>query len=162
MTRWRLRPPTPPPARLLHLVAAIAAADGSISAEEERHLEAHIQSASGLLPGERQRLGAHTEFLIWSKPSFAGLRKKLEAFEEDERRSIGDSIIAVAVADGQVTPQELKILEKAFDLLALDGEAIFSEVHQRATESASAEPVTVRPGQPEEAGNAIPAKGRSA
>ncbi|HEY8502030.1 MAG TPA: TerB N-terminal domain-containing protein, partial [Solirubrobacterales bacterium] len=74
---------------LLDLVAAVAAADGTVTPEEERHLEAHIESAAGLYDGERERLRAHVEQVKRSNPSFAGLRKKLEPLTPGQKEGIG-------------------------------------------------------------------------
>jgi tellurite resistance protein len=130
-------PRTPSPAyataaMLLDLVAAIAAADGTVTPEEKRHLEAHIESAADLDSGERERLRAHVEQVTRSKPSFAGLRKKLEPLTADQKERIGSGLVAVAAADGHISPEEVKILGKVFDLLGLDPDSVYTEAHAAA------------------------------
>jgi tellurite resistance protein len=136
---------------LLDLVAAVAAADGTVTAEEERHIEAHVESTIDLYPGERERLRAHVEQVTRSNPSFAGLRKKLEPLTADQKERIGSGLVAVAAADGQISPQEVKILRKVFGLLGLDPESVYSEAHSAAAGAGmnASEPFVVGSGQPE-------------
>jgi len=117
---------------LLDLVAAVAAADGVVTAAEEHHLEAHVESAIGLDPGERERLRAHVEQVTRAKPSFAGLRKRLESLTPEQRERIGRGLVAVAAADGHISPEELKVLGKVFRLLGLDPDSVYSEAHTAA------------------------------
>jgi uncharacterized tellurite resistance protein B-like protein len=138
-------------ATLLELASVVAAADGTVTAEEERHLEAHLESAAGLRPDERERLRAHVEQVTRSKPSFAGLRKKLESLSLAQREAIGRSLVTVAAADGHVSPEEIKTLGKVYDLLGLDPESVYSEAHAATTEAGETEPVAVPPGQSEPA-----------
>lgn len=138
-------------AMLLDLVAAVAAADGTVAAEEERHLEAHVESTIDLYPGERERLRAHVEQVTRSNPSFAGLRKKLEPLTADQKERIGSGLVAVAAADGQISPQEVKLLRKVFGLLGLDPESVYSEAHSAAAGAGTnaGEPFVVGSDQPE-------------
>lgn len=129
---------------LLDLVAAVAAADGTVTTEEERHLEAHVESAIDLYPGERERLRAHLEQVTRVKPSFAGLRKKLEPLTAEQKERIGSGLVAVAAADGHISPEEVKVLGKVFGLLGLDPDSVYSQAHAAAA-GASRPAVPVRP-----------------
>lgn len=113
---------------LLHLMSAVAAADGKISSEEELLLS-HIHGVEELYPGERARLQAHASWLTRSKPKFNGMRKKLEQLNGGQREGLARSLIALAAADGEVTPEEVKVLSKIFDLLGLDPKRVYSELH---------------------------------
>jgi uncharacterized tellurite resistance protein B-like protein len=119
-------------AMLLDLTAAVAAADGTVTVEEERHLEAHVESAIDLFPGERERLRAHLEQVTRAKLSFAGLRKKLEPLSLEQKERIGSGLVSVAAADGDISPEEVKILGKVFALLGLDPDSVYSEAHAAA------------------------------
>jgi uncharacterized tellurite resistance protein B-like protein len=138
---------------LLHLLAAVAAADGTVSAEEEALLESHIHGVSELYTGERARLRAHANWLTRSGPRFSGLRKDLAALSAREREAISQSIVAVAVADGEIDPEEVRSLQKIFKLLDLDPERVYSELHAA---SAGEGPVVVREGGLPEVGEPIP------
>jgi uncharacterized tellurite resistance protein B-like protein len=135
-------------AMLLDLVAAVAAADGTVTTEEERHLEAHVESAIDLYPGERERLRAHLEQVTRSKLSFTGLRKKLEPLTSEQKERIGSGLVTVAAADGHISPEEVKILGKVFGLLGLDPDSVYSQAHAAA--AGASRPAVVGTDQPEE------------
>jgi uncharacterized tellurite resistance protein B-like protein len=143
---------------LLHLAVVVSAADGEISAREERHLLAHLESALQLSPAERTRLKAHLHWLMAAPPGLAGLKKKIEPLAESRRREIGQFLVTVAGADGQVGAEELKLLAKIYPLLGLEAQAVYSDVHALASAEIppAAEPVTVRPAEPGPAGFPIP------
>jgi uncharacterized tellurite resistance protein B-like protein len=138
---------------LLHLLAAVAAADGVVSEGEEKMLESHIYGAGELYEGERHRLRAHAQWLVQSPPKPNSLRKRLEALGPDERRGIAHAVTTLAAADGEIDPAEVKTLQKIFSLLDLDPESVYSDLHAI---TAGDEPVVVREGRPEEAGRPIP------
>lgn len=128
-------------ALLVRLAAAVSAADGSVSEAERRHLTEHLESALGLDGDECARLEAH---LVWlgqtARGSLAGVRKRLEALDADQRAGIGDFLIGVAAADDQVTPEEVTTLTKIFALLGLDEGDVYRRLHTLGSD----EPVTVQ------------------
>jgi uncharacterized tellurite resistance protein B-like protein len=138
---------------LLHLLAAVAAADGVVSEDEEGMLESHIHGVGELYEGERHRLRAHARWLVQSPPKTNSLRKRLEALGPDERRGVAHAVTTLAAADGEIDPAEVKTLQKIFSLLDLDPESVYSDLHAI---TAGDEPVVVREGRPEEAGRPIP------
>jgi uncharacterized tellurite resistance protein B-like protein len=141
---------------LLHLAAAVAAADGEIAQHEERHLEEHLEVVLKLSAPERHRLRQHLRWLLAEPPGISGLKRRIEIFDREQRRSLGRFLVTVAGADGRVDPQELKILRKVYPLLGLDSEAVFSDVHAlMAGGGMDDEPITVLKGKPSE-GFAIP------
>jgi tellurite resistance protein len=140
---------------LLHLLAAVASADGIVSAEEKSLLETHIHGVGELYPGERARLHAHASWLTRSQVRFASLRKDLAVLSSGERQAIAQSIVALAAGDGEIDPEEVKTLQKIFKLLELDPESVYAELH---AVSAGDGPVVVREGAPAEAGEPIPAR----
>jgi uncharacterized tellurite resistance protein B-like protein len=143
---------------LLHLAVAVSAADGEISAGEERHLFAHLEGALALSPAGRTRLKAHLRWLMACPPGLAGLKKKIEPLAEPQRREIGQFLITVAGADGHVDAEELKLLARIYPLLGLEAQAVYSDVHALASTEAlpAAEPVTVLPAGPGPSGFPIP------
>ncbi len=143
---------------LLHLAVAVSAADGEISAGEERHLFAHLESVLPLSPAGRIRLKAHLRWLMACPPGLAGLKKKIEPLAEPQRREIGQFLVTVAGADGHVGAEELKLLARIYPLLGLEAQAVYSDVHALASAEApaAAEPVTVLPAGPGPSGFPIP------
>lgn len=137
---------------LLHLLAAVASADGTLSPEEQGLLEAHIHGVDELYPGERARLRAHASWLTRSQPRLASLRKDIAGLSPADRTAIAQSIVALAAADGQIDPEEVKTLQRIFKLLELDPESVYSELHAA---SAGDGPVEVREAGPGEPGEPI-------
>lgn len=141
---------------LLHLAAAVAAADGDVARDEERHLERHLEEGMKLRPSERHRLRNHLRWLIAEPPGMAGVKKRLEGFAEEQRQALGRFLITVAGADGRVDPEEVNILRKIYPLLGLDPDSVYSDAHSLMAGTGSEdEPITVVTSKPSE-GYAIP------
>jgi len=64
---------------LLHLVAAVSAADGDLSEGEIEQMATHVELSLHLLVGERVRLRAHLKWLATAEIRLAGLKKRLDA-----------------------------------------------------------------------------------
>lgn len=130
---------------LLRLAVAISAADGTISRAEEEHLHHHLEKTLITVESERVRLRAHLAWLMKSPPPITGLRKRLDPLDDSQRSLIADFIVGVAGADGQITPEEIKLLGKVYPMLGLSREAVFGHVHAMAANesSQSDEPIPV-------------------
>ncbi|NEO86861.1 MAG: hypothetical protein F6J87_21775 [Spirulina sp. SIO3F2] len=143
----------------LHLAAAVASAD-TVAAAEQDYLEGHLENTLDLTEAERRRLRAHLAWLLQTQPSFRGLKQKLAGLTPAAKTEIANLLISVAGADGQVSPEEVKILSKIYPLLGFAAEEIYSHLHQLGSTdvtSAATEPVTVRAGSKPAPGYAIPA-----
>ena len=136
---------------LVHMAALVSAADGTISREEEQHLESHIASALHLSEDERTRLSAHLCWVLAERPGLAGVKKRIESLATAQRQAIGRFLVGIANADGHVSPEEVDTLGKLYRLLGLDPADVYSDVHQAATE-----PVTVQPPASAVTGFALP------
>ena len=131
---------------LVHLAALVAAADGTISPSEQHHLAEHVEQVLGLDASERSRLEAHFVLLTSSKPSMAGLKRKVEALSRGERTAVGSFLVDIAAADGVVSPEEISTITKIFRLLELDEADVYGQVHALATGDPG--PVTARESSP--------------
>ena len=78
-----------------------------------------MQRALALSDAERVRLSAHLAWLIESRPSLSGLKKRLEPLGDRQRSAIADFLIGVAGADGQISPDEIRTLGKLYPMLGL-------------------------------------------
>lgn len=114
---------------LLHLAVAVGAADGSVSADEVAHLIGHLESGLGLATAERRRLTAHLRWLVAAGVKLTGLKKRIEALDGPQRAAIADQLVAVAGADGVITPGEVTTLTKIFTLLGLDPATVPGRLH---------------------------------
>jgi len=141
---------------LLHLGAAVAAADDEVTEDEERFLEAHLEEGLGIKGPQRIRLRAHLQWLLSSPPTLASLRKKLSALPESQRHPVARFLLALAGADGHISSAELKVLGKVYPLLGLDPSTLSADVHELAV-GGSLGPVTVIPSDRSSGDFAIPA-----
>ncbi|GAA1450995.1 TerB N-terminal domain-containing protein [Mycobacterium cookii] len=136
-------------ATLVHLATAVSAADGHVSSAEQDHLVAHLENALELTAGERARLEAHTRWLVANGVKLTGLKKRVEVLTVPQRQAIGDLLVAVAAADGAISPEEITSLTKIYQLLDLDTAEVHTRLHAHLTGARPAPatgPVTVRPG----------------
>jgi uncharacterized tellurite resistance protein B-like protein len=117
----------------LQLASAVAAADGNFCATEITHLSQEVRSWSHLTPNHRCRLMAHLRLLIVAPVSLASMKKKLEPLDVSTREAIAVFMATVAQADGIVSPDEVKILEKVYKALGVDPNKVFSDIHAVAS-----------------------------
>ncbi len=143
---------------VLHLAAMVSGTDEHIAEEEEQYLEDHLESALHLSDAERERLKAHTRWLLVTQPGFTGVKKRLEGLSDHQRSEVGRFLILVACADGRIDPEEVKILTKMYKLLGFEEQILHGQLHSivSSTVPVSADPVTIRPGSHEETGYKIP------
>jgi len=118
---------------LLHLAALVSAADGTVSEDEEAHLEQHLESQLGLYPEERVRLNAHMRYMLTNPPTIAGLKKRVEHVTTRQKETIARFLIDVALADGVVDANEVKVLEKIYIAMNLDHQDLYSQIHAVST-----------------------------
>lgn len=147
----------------LQLAVAVVAVDDDVSRREVEELERHLARALSVTAAERVRLGVHLSWLLAERPSTAGLKKRLEGLEPTQRQDIARFLVAVASADGHVSPAEITMLGRIYRLLDLDPNGVYSEVHAQvtSTQPASREPVTVRGAKVASTNYTIPSPGAS-
>lgn len=134
----------------LQVASTVAAADGDFSAHEMNHLREQIESWTHLAPGHVRRLKAHLRLLVDTPASLPALKKKLEPLDATTKEGLGAFMATVAQADGTVTPDEVKMLERIYKALGIDAQKVFSDVHAVSTgditASTSAIPTTSETG----------------
>lgn len=113
----------------LQLASAVAHADGSISEQETLHLRKEIELWNHLTPRSRERLHAHLNWLISSPMTLAGLKKKLDPLEQSAKQVVATFMATLAQADGMVSPDEVKFLEKVYKALGVEPKQVFSDIH---------------------------------
>ena len=142
---------------LLRLATAVSGVDDVIGEAEHRQVQAYIESALHLSEGERVRLSAHFRWLLHNQPGFTGLRKRVASLDSEKRLSIGQFLVTLAAADGQISAAEVKALTKIFHLMGLDEATLFNNIHALSRPPGpEIEPVTVRPADAASTGFAIP------
>lgn len=117
----------------LQLASAVATADGEFGTQEMRLLRTQIQDWSHLTPGQHHRLLAHLRLLIAAPVSLASLKKKLEPLDIQAKEVIATFMSTVAQSDGNVSPAEVKMLEKVYKALGVEPQKVFRDVHAAAS-----------------------------
>lgn len=117
----------------LDLASAVAAADGDFSAQEMRLLQAQVQSWAHLTPNHIRRLLAHLHLLLMTPASLTMLRKRLEPLDAGAKETLAAFMAMVAQSDGDISPTEVKMLEKVYKALGVEPGKVFSDVHAVAT-----------------------------
>lgn len=128
----------------LDLASAVAAADGEFSAREMAHLRAQVQSWSHLTPNHTRRLLAHLRLLMATPASLTALREKLEPLDAAAKETVAAFVAMVAQSDGDVSPTEVKMLEKVYKALGVEPKKVFSDVHAVAAGATSTAAVAVK------------------
>lgn len=129
----------------LHLAVAVSAADGQVDGPERQLLMRQLEDWLHLDESAKLRLHAHLRLLMAEPPGLNSLKKRIETLSLSAREAIGEFLARVAQADNEVTPAEVKLLERIFKMLELDVQAMYSKVHALANE-----PVTVVPASGEQ------------
>ncbi|MEO8488169.1 TerB N-terminal domain-containing protein [Pseudomonas sp.] len=116
----------------LDLASAVAAADGETSVEEMTQLGMHIDAWDHLCMAHRKRLKAHLQIQILQPPTLASLKKKLGPLSLDAKRSIAGFLSHLAQVDGNVSAQEIRLLERVYKALELDPKLVYADLHGAA------------------------------
>ncbi len=132
----------------LQLASAVARADGDFSDDEVDHLRKEIDAWTHLAPHENTRLHAHLDWLKVTPLSLASLKTKFAPLSSLTREAIASSMATLTQADGAVSPDEIKFLEKVYKALGVDPKRVYSDVHAADTSGP-------RPREPARAGFAL-------
>ena len=131
----------------------IAHADQAVASAEHSVLIATIDNSRDLSETERARLRANLQWMMTVQPDLALFRRHLKDAPEDTSYELGQLAVAMAAADGVISTNEVKALEKLYKAIGLKPDGIYSALHALTSRS---EPVTVLPASGQERGFAIP------
>lgn len=113
----------------LQLASAVASSDGEFGIKEMGHLRETVLSWKHLTPSQTRRLLAHLRLLMQAPASLTALKKKFEPLDLAIKETIAAFMATVAQSDGEVSPAEVKMLEKVYKALGVDSKKVFSDVH---------------------------------
>jgi uncharacterized tellurite resistance protein B-like protein len=113
----------------LQLASAVASADGEFGIKEMGHLRETVLSWKHLPPSQTRRLLAHLRLLMQTPASLTALKKKFEPLDQGVRETIVAFMATVVQSDGEVSPAEVKMLEKVYKALGVDAKKVFTDVH---------------------------------
>ncbi|MEU1393091.1 TerB N-terminal domain-containing protein [Nonomuraea sp. NPDC005730] len=75
---------------LLHMAAAVSAADGDFDEAEQRHLSDHLERALHLTAEERRRLHAHLRWLTVTPVKLTGLTRRIAGIDTAQRQYVAE------------------------------------------------------------------------
>jgi hypothetical protein len=110
-----------------------------------------LERAFDLPDAGRRRLRAHLYWLLAEQPGIAGVKTRVGALQAAKRELIARYLVAVAGADGHISPKEVDSLRRLYGLLGLDPEAVHRDLHDLASG-----PVPVVSADPDPGDYAIP------
>lgn len=113
----------------LDLASAVTVADGKISAEEVSLLLNQIDAWQHLSIAQRKRLKAHLGIQLQQPPTLVSLKSRLEPLAITEKQAIAHFLASLAQADGCVSAQEVKLLERVYKVLQLDPQSLYGNLH---------------------------------
>jgi len=119
----------------------------STNGVDEAELEVISRPFSHLGEAERRRLDARLRVLLDSPPAVRSLRGVVSELGEQQKVAIAQYLLLVAAADGRITQEEIRALQKMYSALELPPESVHSDIHELITGESGAlgkEPVTVR------------------
>jgi tellurite resistance protein len=127
----------------LRLAAMIASVDGHVDDTVLSMLHKLIDHNTHLAPIEKCSLHAYLHWLLNTPANMSGLKARIATLEYAEKEVVRHILVNVALADGKVTPNEIKQLEKLYTTLGLDRAQVASDVHKLT--SSKSVPVTKAP-----------------
>jgi tellurite resistance protein len=125
---------------LAWLAIAVASGESVPSPQEQQYLITQLEQRVALSVSERSRLNAYLQSQIQtlqqSKSSLRSLKTRATAIPISQRADITHLLIRVAAADGQLSPAEVKQLEKVYQAFEIDLQTLYSDIHTVSTTAA--------------------------
>ena len=129
-------------ALIVHVALAVGLSDTSrgLAGAEEDELRRHLETSLDLESAERRRLEVHLAWRLRHPPNLAGLKRRIAVLDEPARERLADFVLRVAFADGVVTPDEVRLLERLYGLLGRDPAAVHADLHARSSAAPAGTP----------------------
>ncbi len=118
---------------IVDLAATVARADGDATQRERAVIEWQIDAWPHLSQAQRTRLKARNRVQLAQPTASAGLKKKLAPLSPDVKATIASFLVHTANADGVVSREEVRLLEKVYRLLGIDSQRLYTDLHQHAS-----------------------------
>ncbi|WP_417566618.1 TerB N-terminal domain-containing protein [Marinobacter sp.] len=124
----------------LRLGAMVAKIDDHVHEAEVNVLENLINNRSELTEPGKASLHAYLTWRLNSPQNSASLKKQIENLSQDGKHGISKILVSVALADGRISPDEIKQMEKLYTSLGLDKALVSSDIHGLTTARAPESP----------------------
>jgi hypothetical protein len=140
-------------------LAALVASPGLVNSVVLDAIARQVQSALELPETARRRIHAHLRWAASSLSSgssvFSAAERRFGGAPKATRERLGEFLVDVATAVGEVGPGQVSVLAKAFSALGLTATSMYSLVHQRSM-MPTREPVEIRPARRGPLGQPVP------
>jgi tellurite resistance protein len=127
---------------ILRLGAMVATVDNHIDSAELNMLYKLIDHDAHLSPIEKRSLHAYLHWRLNTPANMTGLKERVGNLGEAEKEFGRHILVTVALADGRVSPGEIKQLEKLYTALGLDKMQVAADVHKLTSNKGGATSVT--------------------
>lgn len=118
---------------MLGLCSLVARADGAVTAEEEREIFDQTRRAYALSPVEERRVRAHLAWLGHRPATLNDARKRLTLLSPDQAQQTARLLVTIATVDGHVSPDEVRILTRLYEVMGLSDQQLHADLHQLTT-----------------------------
>lgn len=117
----------------LRLGAMVASIDGQIDEDEVLFLQNLIAGNEQLCASEKSSLFAYFTWRLNSPHNLVSLKSQIQKLSDEAKLSISKVLIKTAMADGNISPTEIKQMEKLYVSLGLDKAMLAGDIHGIAT-----------------------------
>jgi uncharacterized tellurite resistance protein B-like protein len=117
---------------MIDLAATVAVADGNASDAGISVIETQVDIWPQFPEGLKLRLKARSRVQFAQRVSIAGFRKRIEALASEARQDLALLLVQVANADGVVSREKVKALEKVYRMMDIDTQRLYSALHRDA------------------------------
>ena len=124
----------------VRLGAMVATIDSHVDQAELSLLTQLIDHDTNLSPVEKKSLQAYLLWRLNTPSNIKGLKARLETLGKEEKAAVSRILIAVAMADGKIDPEEIKQLEKIYTLLGLDKAVVSGDIHGMSSSKTNLQP----------------------
>ena len=126
----------------LRLGAMVATIDSHVDQSEINLLKQLIDHDTNLSPVEKKSLHSYLIWRLNAPSNAAGLKAHLQKLSVNEKAAVSRLLINVAFADGKITTEEIRQLEKLYTILGLDKSLVSSDIHNLSTSRAGTQETT--------------------
>lgn len=117
----------------IRLGAMVANIDGHVHDAEVRVLQDMIDRNVNLAGPAKASLHAYLTWRLHAPQNMASLKKQLEHLDDKAKEGVSRILVSVALADGKISPDEIKQMEKLYTSLGLDKSMVTSDIHGLTT-----------------------------
>ena len=105
-------------------------------------METHLEESLNLAPADRTRLRAHLQWLLIEPPTMNRIKSRIQALSESDLNLVARFAVTIAGADGIVSSDEVKVLNRVYSFIGLGTEQLHRDIHKLAS-APPTQPVTV-------------------